>query len=123
LIEPGQLIQHVPGQGAVAQSTEQHTVPGLEGFEDSPPAAPVARPLPPAPRQASLRTSELKPRHVLKAVRARIAEIKLELKNHRRLQRELAQLERVLDAAKKPVAIVKPIDSSRQRRAIGDNTQ
>jgi microsomal dipeptidase-like Zn-dependent dipeptidase len=54
------------------------------------------------------------PRGVVKAAKARVKAIRAELKNMKALQKELAELERLIDAAKKPLAPVRDI-----RRSVG----
>lgn len=65
------------------------------------PAAPVAQ-----------RSAPIGPRDVVRAAKARIKEIKSELRNHGALKRELAELERLVQAAKKPVASVRELRRS-----------
>jgi hypothetical protein len=56
------------------------------------------------------------PGGVLKAAKARAQQIRAELRNMKRLEKELAELERLIAAAKKPVAIVRNIDHARHAR-------
>jgi hypothetical protein len=82
-----------------------------------PPRAAVAKAAPavvlPAPASARASAPAISPRTVLKAARARVKEIKAELKRMRGLQTELGQLERMLAATKKPLASLTPINSRR----------
>ena len=72
-------------------------------------AKPVRIQAKPQPKQKPMR-----PGDVVKAARARIREIKTELKAHAKLKRELAELERLVKAAKeKPRASIRAIDSRR----------
>jgi len=63
---------------------------------------------------SKIKTGSLKPRDVVKLAKRRLREIKAELKHHERLKREKASLERLVEAASKPVALVRPIDSARR---------
>lgn len=56
---------------------------------------------------------EITPRMVIKAARARLKEIKAELRRHEALKKERAQLERMLVAAGKPSASLTSITSRR----------
>jgi len=78
-------------------------------------SAPVAQPVAIAQsRPQPFKRETLRPADVLKAARARVREIKAELKHHTRLQCELRQLQNLLAAARiKPAADVKPL-----RRAV-----
>lgn len=59
----------------------------------------------------------LHPADVVKAAKARAKNIRVELRNMKRLERELAELERLIAAAKqKPVAVVRSIDHARHSR-------
>lgn len=84
--------------------------PGAVGRNARPGAqvAPVVIQAPSAP---------LKPKDVVRAAKARAADIRRELKRLRALEKELAELERLIAAAKqKPVAIVRNIDHARGAR-------
>ena len=61
-------------------------------------------------------TSAISPKHVVRAAKQRVKEIRQELKSHRALQRELAQLENLLQAARKPthIAEVRQLSSTRK---------
>jgi hypothetical protein len=52
------------------------------------------------------------PGQVVRSAKERIRVIKAELKHHEALKRELAELERLVSAAKRPVAIVRDIRRS-----------
>ena len=56
------------------------------------------------------------PGAVIKAAKARVTQIRAELRNMKRLQKELTELERLITAAKKPVAAVRNIDQARHAR-------
>lgn len=92
------------------------------GDKMSPATADVARPesvpAPPAPtREVRLtrKHESVSPRTVLQAARARIREIKAELKRHAKLERELKQLQRLVDAANgKTLAPVRAIETARR---------
>lgn len=58
-------------------------------------------------------TTGVTPRTVIKAAKARLREIKTELRHHKALEKERAQLERMLAAANKPLASLTPINSRR----------
>jgi hypothetical protein len=63
---------------------------------------------------AKLAPAAIKPRDVLRLARARVREIRAELKRHAALKKELTQLENMLSAAK-PLASVRALDSVRRR--------
>jgi hypothetical protein len=58
-------------------------------------------------------TEGLGPRGVVKAAKARIKELKRILRQHNKLQAELAELERLVAAAQTPAAPVRAISSAR----------
>jgi len=61
--------------------------------------------------------SVTRPADIVKAAKARVKTIRVELKQMKRLQSELAELERLIAAAKqKPVALVRNIDHARHAR-------
>lgn len=67
---------------------------------------PEPQPVPPLkihPPGVSPSAQGISPKHVIRAAKQRVREIKQELKRMRALQRELAQLENLLSAAKKPL--------------------
>jgi hypothetical protein len=53
---------------------------------------------------------------VVRAAKARAKDIRSELRHMKALEKELAELERLIAAAQKPVAAVRPIDSARHAR-------
>ncbi len=63
-----------------------------------------------------LRPSLTGPREVVRAAKARAKDIRAELRHMKALQKELTELERLIAAAKKPVAAVRPIESARHAR-------
>lgn len=66
------------------------------------------------PAMAAASIAPLRPADVVKAAKARAKEIRAELKAMRKLQKELAELDRLIAAAKqKPVALVRNIDHAR----------
>jgi uncharacterized protein with von Willebrand factor type A (vWA) domain len=73
-----------------------------------------------APRVSELTppsTTALRPKDVVKAAKARVREIRAELRHMKRLEQQLGELERLIAAAKhKPVALVRNIDHARQSR-------
>lgn len=70
----------------------------------------------PTPAHASI-DSAMKPGEVVKAARARAKAIRAELRRMKRLEQELAELDRLIAAAKqKPVALVRHIDHARHAR-------
>ncbi len=78
-------------------------------------APPVAAPVAvAAPDPAKAAPAALKPRDVVRQAKARIRELRVQLKRAKTWERELAQLERLVAAADgKQIAVVKPIDSRR----------
>lgn len=66
-----------------------------------------------APKSKTKTGATLKPADVLKLARARVREIKAELRRHAALKKELTQLENMLSAAK-PLAPVRALDSARR---------
>ena len=77
----------------------------------------TAVPLTQAEREWGVKLTDLvRPGNLIKAAKARIRDIRAELRNKKRLERELAELERLVAAAKKPLAAVRPIDSARHAR-------
>lgn len=86
-------------QPSSAQAPQQLTLPAM-------PQAPVFA----TPSTVATSSALITPRDVVKAARARVREIRAELKHHKRLQSELAELERMLAAARsKPKAVVTTI--------------
>lgn len=75
---------------------------------------PESATLPAAPKQQARLASPTSPRSVIAGARARVKEIKTELKRLRALQTELGELERLLKAAKQ-----KPTPSVRSLRSVG----
>ena len=72
---------------------------------EAPPAAS------PAPKRA------LSPRDVVQAAIARARDIRVELRHHKRLEKELAELERLIVAAKaRPLAAVRQINPARNAK-------
>jgi hypothetical protein len=66
----------------------------------------VAAPIPATPKPT--------PKDIVKLAAARVREIKAELRNHAKLQTELAELERLIAAAKaKPLATIRKIETAR----------
>lgn len=73
--------------------------------------------LPAATPMARQSAEPLRPLDVVKAAKARAKQIRSELRAMKRLEKELAELDRLIAAAKaKPVAIVRHIDHARQAR-------
>lgn len=64
-------------------------------------------------QKPTVTASTVNPRTVIKAAKARLREIKTELRHHKALEKERAQLERMLAAAAKPLASLTPINSRR----------
>jgi len=59
--------------------------------------------------------TKLRPGDILKMAQARVREIRVELREHKRLEKELAELERLIAAAKAtPLAAVRPINPARR---------
>lgn len=58
------------------------------------------------PLPAARASVPLRPGDVLRAAKARVKEIRVELRHHARLERELVELERLIAAATKPPASV-----------------
>jgi hypothetical protein len=81
-------------------------------------AAPVPQALPIAISVAQPQGIPItSPGAVLKAAKARAQQIRAELRNKKTLEKELAELERLIAAAKgKPIAVVRNIDHARHAR-------
>jgi hypothetical protein len=63
---------------------------------------------------APIPTPKPTPKDIVKLAAARVREIKAELRNHAKLQTELAELERLIAAAKaKPLATIRKIETAR----------
>ena len=105
MADPGYHDPDKPLPGAVVRaSVEAPTAPRVEPEEVI------------APSRAASAAPITSPGAVLKAAKARVAQIRAELRNMKRLQKELGELERLITAAKKPVAIVRNIDQARHAR-------
>ncbi len=91
-----------------AAKTQVLTPPPVVVAPQPPPSAKVAQaaaaPAVPAAAGASLGS-------VIKAAKSRVKDIKAELEHHRVLQKELAELERLLKAAKQKPTSVRPLRS------------
>jgi hypothetical protein len=127
-LAPGSGVQLTPwGFSALGDAS------GAQPGEFAPGVAPVVEPTAPMPESqvtkptrlqyaidvapaAKIKTGSLKPKDVLRLARARVREIRAELKRHAALQKELTQLENMLKAAK-PLASVRALDTA-HRRAI-----
>jgi len=101
------LVAHLIARPEFATAVNE-PAPVVPAFAaPAPRLAPNPVPIVPAPVVKPLKRGSL-----LKSVRARIKEIKAELKHHAQLKAELAELERLLQAAKqKPIASVRPLRS------------
>ena len=76
----------------------------------------VQRQLPTVASQPT-KAATLLPQDVVKAAKARAAEIRVELRRMKTLQKQLVELDRLIAAAKtKPVAIVRNLDHARHVR-------
>lgn len=103
--------------------------PGIDPADPLPGAVarqtPVSADMPAQPSPAAIATpavavhhgEPLSPKNVVKAAKARVTQIRAELRAMKALQKELNELERLIAAAKqKPVAIVRNIDHARHAR-------
>lgn len=103
--------QHIGAPVAVreARAADDKSAAVAESLHRSAPQAPERAPVAAPQKRAA---STIGPRDVVRAAKARIKDIKAELRTHAALKRELAELERLVAAAKKPVATVRELRRS-----------
>jgi len=110
------MIGAVPARdenGHVSENTFQ--IGDLVDVVPPPFARPPAPPAPALPASRQLPADPLKPGAILKTVRARIKAIRAELRAHAALEKELAELDRLLKAATQPnLGAVRAIESARR---------
>lgn len=111
----GQLLAPVMADAEQMNGTRSGAMSGTRMPDHTPIVAhakstPVVVPRP-------LAASDNSPRGIIKAAKAKIAQLRTELRRMKALQKELAELERLVAAAKsKPVAVVRNLDHARHAR-------
>lgn len=87
-------------------------LPGVAGSVESP--AVIAQPV--APAKKTQKVDKTETFDVIKAAKQRLRYLKKEIKTLRKLEKEQVQLEKLLAAAEKPLAIVSPINAKRSAK-------
>ena len=113
----GQTSEHFGTSANPAASVVVKAAPAMPEVSAPPTPSPDAGKRNPLTYDFQTRTSPLaldavSPRGVVKAAKARVRAIRAELRNMKALQKELAELERLIQAAKKPLAAVRDIRRS-----------
>lgn len=116
IVPTGVPTGHIDFNPANLFTAQQHAASGEDGpalslnvptpREAAPVALPRTQPIAPS--------KPLRRRTIVQQAKARIRELRAELKSKARLERELAELERLVTAAARPVASVRTIDSTRR---------